>query len=143
MRVEWDLSSFQIPKDKIEEYFETLIASRFQMNFRHILHNIDSWPRIVAKYELRGTGNGEQGLTDLVDNVVELIIGATWTMRWRRIGILKCHVPRSHTIGTHHAIRWHGALVANVEPTALPYHCGITCTAASTAGDKKFSSFHL
>ena len=34
MRVEWDLSTFQIPKDKIEEYFETLIAVRFNMDFR-------------------------------------------------------------------------------------------------------------
>jgi len=34
MRVEWDLSTFQIPKDKIEEYFETLIAVRFNMIFR-------------------------------------------------------------------------------------------------------------
>lgn len=33
MRVEWDLSSFQIPKDKIEEYFRTLLGLRFNMNF--------------------------------------------------------------------------------------------------------------
>ena len=33
MRVEWDLSSFQIPKDKIEEYFRTLLGLRFDMNF--------------------------------------------------------------------------------------------------------------
>lgn len=33
MRVEWDLSSFQIPKDKIEEYFRTLLGLRFEMNF--------------------------------------------------------------------------------------------------------------
>jgi formyltetrahydrofolate deformylase len=45
MRVEWDLSSFQIPKDKIEEYFETLIASRFQMNFR--LYFADTKPRMA------------------------------------------------------------------------------------------------
>lgn len=34
MRIKWDLNSFQIPKDKIEEYFNTLIASRFDMVFR-------------------------------------------------------------------------------------------------------------
>lgn len=34
MRVQWELDAFQIPKDKIEEYFETLIASRYDMNFR-------------------------------------------------------------------------------------------------------------
>lgn len=33
MRVEWDLKSFQIPKDKIEEYFKTLLGIRFEMNF--------------------------------------------------------------------------------------------------------------
>lgn len=33
MRVEWDLCSFQIPKDKIEEYFRTLLGLRFDMNF--------------------------------------------------------------------------------------------------------------
>jgi len=45
MRVEWDLSEFQIPKDKIEEYFETLIASRFQMSFR--LYFADTKPRMA------------------------------------------------------------------------------------------------
>lgn len=34
MRVEWELTQFQIPKDKIEEYFHTLIGLRYDMNFR-------------------------------------------------------------------------------------------------------------
>ena len=34
MRVEWDLNSFQIPKEKIEEYFKTLIGIRYDMYFR-------------------------------------------------------------------------------------------------------------
>lgn len=34
MRVEWDLTSFRIPKDKIYEYFQTLIALPYEMNFR-------------------------------------------------------------------------------------------------------------
>jgi formyltetrahydrofolate deformylase len=34
MRVEWDLKDFQIPREKIEEYFNTLIAIRFEMIFR-------------------------------------------------------------------------------------------------------------
>lgn len=33
MRVEWDLSDFTIPKDKIKEYFKTLIAEKFEMNW--------------------------------------------------------------------------------------------------------------
>jgi formyltetrahydrofolate deformylase len=33
MRVEWDLTHFEIPQDKIEEYFSTLIAKRLQMNY--------------------------------------------------------------------------------------------------------------
>jgi formyltetrahydrofolate deformylase len=34
MRVEWDLNQFQIPKEKIEEYFRTLIGIRYDMYFR-------------------------------------------------------------------------------------------------------------
>ena len=34
MRVEWELEGFAIPVDKIGEYFETLIASKLNMNFR-------------------------------------------------------------------------------------------------------------
>lgn len=34
MRIEWDLTSFQIPKEKVEDYFHTLLAIRFDMNFR-------------------------------------------------------------------------------------------------------------
>lgn len=45
MRVEWDLSEFQIPKDKIDEYFKTLIATRFDVNFR--LYFADKKPRMA------------------------------------------------------------------------------------------------
>jgi formyltetrahydrofolate deformylase len=45
MRVEWELDAFQIPKDKIEEYFDTLIAARFEMNFR--LYFADVKPRMA------------------------------------------------------------------------------------------------
>lgn len=34
MRTEWELQNFVIPKDKIEEYFNTLYASKYQMYFR-------------------------------------------------------------------------------------------------------------
>lgn len=34
MRVEWELERFVIPKDKIEEYFSTLYASKYQIYFR-------------------------------------------------------------------------------------------------------------
>ena len=34
MRVEWELEGFAIPVDKIGEYFETLITSKLNMNFR-------------------------------------------------------------------------------------------------------------
>jgi formyltetrahydrofolate deformylase len=33
MRVEWEIDDFQISKDKIEEYFETLIAKKFSIKF--------------------------------------------------------------------------------------------------------------
>lgn len=45
MRVEWDLTTFQIPKEKIDEYFQTLIAIRFDMNFR--LYFSDLKPRMA------------------------------------------------------------------------------------------------
>ena len=45
MRVEWDLSEFEIPKNKIEEYFNTLIAGRLEMNFR--LYFADVKPRMA------------------------------------------------------------------------------------------------
>jgi len=45
MRVEWDTSLFQIPKNKIEEYFETLVAVRFEMKFR--LYFADVKPRMA------------------------------------------------------------------------------------------------
>lgn len=45
MRVEWELSTFQIPKDKIEEYFQTLLAQRYEMNFR--LYFADIKPRMA------------------------------------------------------------------------------------------------
>jgi len=45
MRVEWELSTFQIPKDKIEEYFQTLLAIRFNMIFR--LYFADTKPRMA------------------------------------------------------------------------------------------------
>jgi len=34
MRIEWELNGFNIPKDKIAEYFETLIAKNYQMRWR-------------------------------------------------------------------------------------------------------------
>ena len=34
MRISWDLKGFLIPKDKIEEYFNTLYAQKYSMNFR-------------------------------------------------------------------------------------------------------------
>ncbi len=45
MRVKWELDNFQIPKDKIEEYFETLIATRFNVEFR--LYFADTKPRMA------------------------------------------------------------------------------------------------
>ncbi|OIP85080.1 MAG: formyltetrahydrofolate deformylase [Porphyromonadaceae bacterium CG2_30_38_12] len=45
MRVQWDLTSFEIPKEKIEEYFYNLLAKRFEMNFR--LYLSDTKPRMA------------------------------------------------------------------------------------------------
>lgn len=45
MRVKWDLDTFQIPKEKIQDYFQTLLASRFDMHFR--LYFSDAKPRMA------------------------------------------------------------------------------------------------
>jgi len=43
MRVEWDLTDFAIPRKKIGEYFDTLVAQRFKMEWR--LYFSDDTPR--------------------------------------------------------------------------------------------------
>ena len=45
MRVEWDLANFSIPADKIGEYFGTLIAEKFDMNWR--LYFSDQTPKMA------------------------------------------------------------------------------------------------
>ncbi len=45
MRIEWDLTSFAIQRDKIAEYFETLVASRYQMTAQ--LHFSDTSLRMA------------------------------------------------------------------------------------------------
>jgi len=44
-RVEWELDGFAIPKEKIGEYFDTLIASKLQMNRK--LYFSDKIPRMA------------------------------------------------------------------------------------------------
>ncbi len=51
MRVQWELSDFNIPKEKIGEYFETLIGQKYEMKWE--LHLSSSKPRVaifVSKY---------------------------------------------------------------------------------------------
>ena len=45
MRIEWDLKKFAIQRDKIAEYFETLVASRYQMTSQ--LHFSDTKLRMA------------------------------------------------------------------------------------------------
>jgi formyltetrahydrofolate deformylase len=45
MRVEWDLNKFEIPREKIKEYFETLIANRYEM--RYNIYFKDIKPRMA------------------------------------------------------------------------------------------------
>ena len=44
MRVEWDLDGFAIAKEKIGEYFDTLVAGRFSMRWH--LHFSNEVPRM-------------------------------------------------------------------------------------------------
>jgi formyltetrahydrofolate deformylase len=45
MRIEWELKRFIIPKEKIEDYFETLYAQKYDMSFR--LYFSDVKPRMA------------------------------------------------------------------------------------------------
>ena len=46
MRIEWDLHDFVIDDEKIGEYFDTLVANRYEMNWR--LHFSDEVPRMAV-----------------------------------------------------------------------------------------------
>ena len=45
MRIEWELENFLVPQEKIEDYFETLYAQKYGMNFR--LYFSDVKPRMA------------------------------------------------------------------------------------------------
>lgn len=45
MRVEWELKNFSIPREKIGEYFQTLVAERFKMIWR--IYFSDETPRMA------------------------------------------------------------------------------------------------
>ena len=45
MRIEWELESFLVPQEKIEDYFETLYAQKYGMSFR--LYFSDVTPRMA------------------------------------------------------------------------------------------------
>lgn len=45
MRIEWELKNFLVPKEKIEDYFATLYAQKYGMNFR--LYFSDVKPRMA------------------------------------------------------------------------------------------------
>lgn len=46
MRIEWELKSFLIPQEKIEDYFSTLYAQKYEMNFK--LYFSDMKPRMAV-----------------------------------------------------------------------------------------------
>ena len=46
MRVEWELEKFAIPREKIADYFQTLIAQKFEIKFS--LHFSDQRPRMAV-----------------------------------------------------------------------------------------------
>jgi len=46
MRIEWDLTGFLIPRGKIGEYFQVLIAKKFNMNWQ--LHFSDAVPKMAV-----------------------------------------------------------------------------------------------
>ncbi|MCP9235656.1 formyltetrahydrofolate deformylase [Lewinella sp. JB7] len=77
MRVEWDLEGFLIPRDKINDYFDTLIGKTYTMKWQ--LHFTERRPRMaifVSKashclYDLlqrHGTGEFDCEITAIVSN---------------------------------------------------------------------------
>lgn len=46
MRIEWELEKFTIPREKIADYFQTLIAQKFDIKFS--LHFSDNRPRMAV-----------------------------------------------------------------------------------------------
>jgi len=50
MRIEWELDNFIIPYDKIGEYFDTLIAKRYEMKWQlHFSHDVPRMAIFVSK----------------------------------------------------------------------------------------------
>ena len=47
MRIEWELKDFLVPQEKIEDYFATLYAQKYEMNFR--LYFSDTKPRMANR----------------------------------------------------------------------------------------------
>ena len=45
MRIEWELKDFLVPQEKIEDYFATLYAQKYEMNFR--LYFSDTKPQLA------------------------------------------------------------------------------------------------
>jgi len=96
MRIEWDLHDFVIAEGKIGEYFETLVAKSFSMNWR--LHFSDEVPRmalfvsklphcfydILARYE---AGEWQVEIPLIISNHTDMRVAA------ERLGIDYIHLP--------------------------------------------------
>ena len=96
MRIEWDLHDFVIAAGKIGEYFETLVAKSFSMNWR--LHFSDEVPRmalfvsklphcfydILARYE---AGEWQVEIPLIISNHTDMRVAA------ERLGIDYIHLP--------------------------------------------------
>ena len=96
MRIEWDLQDFVISDGKIGEYFETLVARRFSMNWQ--LHFSDEVPRmalfvsrqphcfhdILARYE---AGEWQVDIPLIISNHTDMQTAAA------RLGIEYVHLP--------------------------------------------------
>ena len=96
MRIEWDLHDFVITDEKIGEYFKTLVAKRFLMNWR--LHFSDEVPRmalfvskqshcfydILARYE---AGEWQVEIPLIISNHTDMQTAAG------RLGIDYVHIP--------------------------------------------------
>ncbi|MEI6275194.1 MAG: formyltetrahydrofolate deformylase [Prolixibacteraceae bacterium] len=98
MRVEWELELFAIPKEKIADYFETLIARRY--NIRFTIHFSDEKPRMaifVSKmshclFDILARYMAGEWVVD-----IPLIISNHNDLRpiAERFGIEFCHIPKT------------------------------------------------
>lgn len=93
MRVEWSIDEFKIPKDKIKEYFETLIAGRFDMEF--YIHFRNEKPRMAIMVSK---------MQHCLDDLLSRYSSGEWNVE---IPVIISNHPDLKPIADNHGIPFH------------------------------------